>query len=207
MVGPPRDAGREAERLRAFFALELGDAARAAAGALARALREGPRGESVRWVREEKLHVTLCFLGDIAADRVDDLLREVATRTPAVAPFDLELGRVHAFPSPRRFRVVALEVGPLEPLQRLAAAVTEGVVAAGLPVEERPFRGHLTLGRVRPRERAPDVTGPDTPDAEATGVTEVVLFRSELEPRGSRYTPLGRAPLGAQPGAQPGSQR
>lgn len=197
MARPPENRN-EAARLRAFFALELAAPARAAVGALVRRLREQPGGDAVRWVREEKLHVTLCFLGDIAADRVDGLLREVAKRTPAVAPFDLELGRVHAFPSPRRFRVVALELGPLPPLQQLAAAVTDGVIAAGLPVEKRPFRAHLTLGRVRPRERPPPVTAPDTPVAEATRVTEAVLLRSELQSSGSRYFPLGRVPLGAE---------
>jgi 2'-5' RNA ligase len=195
-VDPPRAPRDEAATLRAFFAIELAAPARAAAGALLHALRERPGADGVRWVREENLHVTLRFLGDVAEDAVPALLRGVAARTVAIAPFSMGLGAVHPFPSQRRPRVVALAVQPPEPMLELAAAVERGVVEAGFEPEPRRFRAHLTLGRVRPRQKLPHVTGPDTPEAEPTRVEEVVLFRSEQHLRGSRYTPLGRAPLG-----------
>lgn len=218
MVAPPRERSDEPERLRAFFAIPLDGPARAAAGALVRVLRSRDGGARTRWVPEENLHVTLRFLGDVAASALPALLREVGAQTAEMQPFELRLGRLHPFPSARRPRVIALDLLPPEPVHALAAAVERGVVAAGAAPEERRFRAHLTLGRVRPREPAPDltdpggmlltptrVTGPDTGGAEdvrvgegtAFHVTETVLFRSELRPRGSRYTPLGRVPLGA----------
>jgi 2'-5' RNA ligase len=196
-VDPPREARDDATRIRAFFAIEIGAPARRAAGGLVEALRARPGGDRVRWVREENLHVTLRFLGDIGRAAVPDLLREVALETAGVAGFGLRLGAVRLFPSSRRPRVVALAVTPPEPLSELAAAVERGVVAAGLAPEERRFRSHLTLGRLRPGGSPPDVTVPDTPDAETLRVTEVVLFQSELHRSGARYTPLGRTPLGA----------
>ena len=77
----------------------------------------------------------------------------------------------------------------------LAAAVERAVVAEGFPPEERPFRAHLTLGRVRDR-RFPTVAALAVPAAEFA-VEEAVLFRSELSSAGSRYTPLARLQLGA----------
>ena len=198
MVDPPRAPRDESPPLRAFFAIELAAPARAAAGDLLHALHERPGADRVRWVREENLHVTLRFLGDIATDTVPALLHAVAARTAAIAPFSIGLGAVHLFPSQRRPRVVALAVQPPEPILELAAAVEHGVVEAGFEPEPRRFRAHLTLGRVRPRQKLPDVTGPDTPDADPTRVREAILFRSELHRSGSRYTPLGRAPLGAE---------
>lgn len=191
---PRGDAGHP---LRAFFAIELSAPARAAAGTLVGALRARPGGDRVRWVREENLHVTLRFLGDVDAGRVPGLLREVDAHTAGIEPFELRLGAVHPFPSPRRPRVIVLDVLPPDPIRALAAAIERGVVAAGLPREERPFRAHLTLGRLRPRQRqrAPDVTAADTPDAEAFPVTEAVLFHSDLHARGARYTPLGHVLL------------
>jgi 2'-5' RNA ligase len=196
-VDPPREARDDATRIRAFIAIELGAPARRAAGRLVGALRGRPGGDRVRWVREENLHVTLRFLGDVARAAIPALLREIARETAGMAPFAVRLGGVRLFPSPRRPRVVALEVLPPEPLAELAAAVERGVVAAGLAPEDRPFRSHLTLGRLRPGAGPPDVTVPDTPDAETVGVTEAVLFQSELHRSGSRYTPLGRVPVGA----------
>jgi 2'-5' RNA ligase len=181
--------------LRAFFAIPLDATARRAVGAVVRTLRERPGGDAVRWVRQENLHVTLRFLGEIGADRVEPLLRCAGEQTAALAPFELRVGALQAFPSARRPRVVALRVEPVAPLEALAAAVERGVVAAGLPAEERRFRAHLTLGRVRPRGQCPDVTGPDTADADPVPVTQAVLFRSELHQSGARYTPIGSAPL------------
>lgn len=185
------------ERQRLFWAVELPGAAGEAVAAVVRVLRERPDGDAVRWVRAENLHVTLRFLGDVAADRVPVLQESVASQVAPIAPFELALGEAHAFPSARRPRVIALVVQPPEPLEALAAAVERGVQAAGFAPEPRRFRAHLTLGRVRPRESVPDVTGPDTRVAETLHVTEAVLFRSELRPSGARYTPLARAALGA----------
>ncbi len=197
-MDPLQGAGHEAgTMLRAFFAIALAPAVRQAAGALVRALRGRSGGEQVRWVREENLHVTLRFLGNVEADTIGTLLARVGEQTAPLEPFELRLGAVHAFPSPRRPRVVAVELLPETPLLALASAVERGVVAAGLPAEERAFRAHLTLGRVRPRNKFPDVTGPDTADADPVPVTEVVLLESELQRSGAKYTPIGSAPLGS----------
>ena len=196
-MDPLRVAGNEGAMLRAFFAIALAPPARQAAGALVRALRERSGGEHVRWVREENLHVTLRFLGNVEADTLRTLLARVGEQTAPLPPFELRLGAVHAFPSPRKPRVIAVELRPEMPLRALASAVERGVVAAGLPAEQRAFRAHLTLGRVRPRNKFPDVTGPDTADADPVHVTEVVLLESKLHRSGAKYTPLGRAPLGS----------
>ncbi len=181
-------------RIRSFLAIELAPAARDAAVAAADALRARPGGEHVRWVRPENLHVTLHFLGSIHPDRVSVLADQVGRETASRETFSLHLGALRAFPSARRPRVVSIEIGPEPELVELAAAVSRGVVASGLPGAERPFRPHLTLGRLRDG-RFPDAS--DLPDADAdSAVTEVVLLESTLGRGGSSYTPLERIPLG-----------
>ena len=185
--------------LRAFFAVELGEPARRAAAEVVRRLARAPGGDGVRWVRPEALHVTLRFLGDVAAPQAEPLARRAAGELAALAPFPMRLGPAALFPSPRRPRVVALALEPEAPLAALAEALERAAVAQGFAPEPRPFRAHLTLGRVRER-RFPAVSGVAVP-AEETAVSEAVLFRSELRPEGSRYTPLFRVPLGNAPGA------
>jgi 2'-5' RNA ligase len=189
--------------LRAFIAVDLDAAARAAAAEILRRLRGAPGGDSVRWVRPEALHVTLRFLGQIAPAQVEPLARAVGAQLAGLVPFALALGAVTLFPSPRRPRVVALEVGPQVALAELARAVERGVAAQGFAPEERPFRAHLTLGRVRNangRAAALAPHGLAAPVGSHCPVSEVVLYRSELRPEGSLYTPLERIRLG---GASP----
>ena len=183
------------ETIRAFFAVELDDATRAIAWDVASVLRAGPHGDDVRWVRRENLHVTLRFLGRVETRRLPEITGQVREQTARLLPFRMHLGSAHPFPSPRRAKVVVLDVGPDESLQELAAAVERGVVAAGFQPENRRFHPHLTLGRARGR-----VAGFDSAALGGAGcnVAESVLFRSELHPDGARYTALERIPLGSQ---------
>jgi 2'-5' RNA ligase len=197
-VDPHRGSDESGSRdaaLRAFFALELDPLLRGALDEFVRGLRDRPGGESVRWVKAENLHVTLRFLGAIAPTRIARLVRCVALETQQIAPLRLRLSAARIFPSARRPRVVALGIEPEAPLASLAAALERAVVAAGCEPEARPFRPHLTLGRIPPRAGFPSVTASDTPPTDAFDVNEVLLFRSELHPAGARYTPLERVPL------------
>jgi len=181
--------------IRAFIAIELDDAVRRAAAKVIAALRERPGGDCVRWVRPENLHVTLRFLGDIDSAQVAPISRNLRRAAADQRPFRLEFGRVGAFPSARRPRVVICDVGPREPLEGLAGAVERAVVEVGFEPEPRRFRAHLTLGRVSGRPRSP-VTAPVTAAGESLAVDEIVLFRSELLRSGAIHTPLERIALG-----------
>ena len=183
------------ETIRAFIAIELDDGVRSALARLTRALRERPGGDRVRWVRPENLHVTLRFLADIASERVPSIAGRVRQAAAGQPGFRMHLGGVAAFPSARRPRVVAVEVGPREPLEQLAEAVERAVVNEGLEPEPRRFQPHLTLGRVGARARPP-VTAPVTAEGESLDVSEIVLFRSELRRDGAIHTPLERIALG-----------
>jgi len=187
--------------VRAFFAIDLDERARSAAAEFTDEWRARPGGDAVRWVRAENLHVTLRFLGDIDCDRITRLAGCVREQITALSPFRLQLGGARLFPSKRRPLIVALGVGPAEPLAELAAAVERGVVAAGFDPESRPFDAHLTLGRIR-KKRFPLVTGEVTTGGESCPVNEVVLFKSELQSSGAHYTPIERAPLGGEPSPQ-----
>jgi 2'-5' RNA ligase len=182
--------------LRAFLAVDVGEAARRALGAAAERLAREVRGREVRWVRPESYHVTLRFLGEIEAARAAILARSVAEAAAGVAPFELRLGEVAPFPSARRPQVIVATVAPEAPLAALAGAVEAALARAGVAPEPRPFRPHLTLGRVRDRAHPAAAAGPLEPAP--FRVAEVVLYRSELLPEGALHTPVERMALGGK---------
>jgi 2'-5' RNA ligase len=110
-----------------------------------------------------------------------------------------ELG---AFPNGRRPRVIWLGLtGALDQLSALQRELDSALVALGIPAEVRPFRPHLTLGRVRdgapppaPETFAAAAAAVDATDAPVP-VASVRLVRSELGLGGARYTTLCDAPL------------
>lgn len=190
--------------LRAFVAIDLPAPIKEALGRLQAELALSP--EIIRWVRPENLHLTLQFLGEVPEARVVAVgaaLEGVAHRAD---PFVVSLARLGAFPSLGTPRVVwvGVERG-VERVEVLARAVGRALRPLGFKPEDRPFRPHLTLGRVRlTRAREPLVRAVEQARDVAVGevlVDRVVLFRSDLRPSGPIYAKLRECPLGTEAGA------
>ena len=156
----------------------------------------------VAWVAESNLHITLKFLGQVDEPRVAalaDALRRALGDLPA---FDVGVRGLGAFPSPTRPRVLwaGLE-DAAGALTKVARRVDACCGDLGFPRESREFAAHVTLGRVRePRGRQPALAGVLARGADfgRLRVQRVSLMRSELSPRGARYSELAAAPLALQ---------
>jgi 2'-5' RNA ligase len=197
MSGDARDPqGQEARELKArrlFIGVAIPQPLREA---IARALPpERPRG--LRWVRPEKLHFTLKFLGETPEERlaaISEAMSRVASSQPA-SPVRIRSAGV--FPSERRARVLWLDTeDDAGLLARLAAHLEEALEELGFPRERRAFVPHLTLARVEAR-MPPGLL--DSLRGREFGTflpEELVLFESLLSAAGA-YVPLARAPLRA----------
>ena len=186
--------------IRSFVAVEIDDTIRARLAEAQQALQAA--GGHVRWSKPENLHLTLKFLGDIAEANVGDACRILQDIAAGHAAFEVEVVGSGAFPNLRRPRVVFAEVSDLTgTLPKLADALDREMTAVGVKREKRPFRSHLTLGRVKsPRgieglAAAITACSKDTFGSQVVG--EIVLIRSDLEPTGPIYSRLGVGTLSA----------
>ena len=177
--------------LRLFAALELPSAAVAALAAF-------PVDEAVwRRVPPESLHVTLAFLGATDPSRVLAITEALdAAARDRCAP-KLALAGPVLLP-PRRARVLSIALADRDgALGALQARVSEGLAATGAyEPEQRAFRPHVTVARLRPRARAPRSVEATVEPLEFSG-TAVTLFSSRTSPQGARYEPLSKIPLEA----------
>lgn len=158
------------------------------------------KARGVSWVATPNLHLTIRFLGEVEPDRLEAVattLAEVATAGPA---FHLALQGLGAFPSPTRPRVVWAGVTGGAEVVELATRVEEALAKLGFAREGRPFSAHVTLGRAREPQRDPVLAAALAMGAQrefgSFRVDEITLMRSDLSPRGARYTPLGSWRLG-----------
>jgi 2'-5' RNA ligase len=180
------------ESVRAFVALELPAWVGEAIADLQARLR--PRLGSVRLVRPEGAHLTLRFLGPASPGEVEALREPLARAAGACPPCEARVAGLGTFPERGSPRVLWLGLEVPDAVLALQAGCERAAVAAGFAGEDRAFRPHLTLGRWRERDRRPDLPPADLGLAR---VDTLVLFRSDLRPEGSLYTPLARFPLGA----------
>jgi 2'-5' RNA ligase len=166
------------------------------ATASARALAPG-----VRWVPARRLHLTLKFLGDRPTHDLPALGEATHRALASASAVPVTARGIGAFPNFSRPRVVWLGMHPTPPLTMLAARLDAALAPLGYPTETRPFRSHVTLGRVasplQPTQREALVEALGEVDASwALTVRDVVLLQSSIDARGLRYEPLHTIPLG-----------
>lgn len=182
--------------MRLFVAVDVPQALKDAIEAgVVDVLRE--RVEGARWTRQEGRHLTLKFLGNVDDERVEEVAAALRPVVGRHRVFPASFSEVGGFPTLRRPRVLWLGVGEgAEPMAELAADVEGELAGLGFDPEGRPFRGHFTLARF-PNPRAVEVPSVAVP-GDPFEVGEVVLFRSQLHPKGARYTAIERFPLASE---------
>jgi 2'-5' RNA ligase len=194
-------AASTADNIRAFIALPL-DPVLAAEIRKVQQRLDAPGG-AVRWISPEQLHLTLQFLGTVAADRLDDLaaaLRRACAHADA-APFRIALEGAGCFPNTKSPRVVWIGIqGDVEPLRKLQEQIARETQHFGDHAEERAFLPHLTIGRVKAfgleaRKAGQAIELASVPKLGEWTVHQVLLVRSELAADGARYTTLGSVSL------------
>ena len=166
------------KRRRLFVGIELGDAARASCAVVSEGLQR--TGFAAKYEPAEKLHVTLAFLGNVAANQYEAIAAALDGVAAQTAPFGLTLDRVGAFPHERKPRVVY--VGAREqsvPFQKLAQSTRDAYAALGFAFDEDPV-AHVTIARVKD-PRAPLRSVEFAPIALEVGLLS--LFESLFEPK------------------------
>lgn len=194
---PARCSGGTAvAEIRTFVAIHVAEAITSRLVALQQALRQA--GASVAWTRPEGMHLTVKFLGNIAEERLPAIITAIDAAARQCVPFTVEVTGTGVFPTPRAPRVLwaGVRVGTA-PLSAIAALVDTTLASIGFPSETRPFRPHLTLGRIKSPEQVPQLMTLLACHAEdafgSMPVTEMRVMRSDLSPQGARYTVLHRA--------------
>jgi len=197
-----------AEMIRAFIAIELSGELKEMLARTGRDLATRIPPAAVRWVKPAAMHLTLQFLGDTPAGRLDAVTRAIEAATLGVPPITMTTGGLGCFPNLRRPRVVW--VGIVEPsghLAQLKHAIDRELEPLGFKPERRPFSPHLTLGRVHKRAGREDarrlghvIESTALADVGRMTAQAVRLIRSDLRPSGPIYTVLARLPFrGMQP--------
>lgn len=149
----------------------------------------------VKWVTPENFHITLKFLGNVPEDVLPQVIAAVEEAALGFSPFDLAISGVGAFPNPARARVVWVGSGDgREKMSELASSVDKRLTELGFAADDKPFKAHITIGRVKTsRFLRPLAEGIGKVNAENLGtqtVSSVAIMQSDLGREGPTYTPI-----------------
>jgi len=186
---------------RTFLSLDLDDAAIERLAKIQQRL--AATGAKVRWTAPENQHVTMKFLGDVTDADLPRVCETAAEIAAGVESFEFAVERIVSVPPAGHMRMVWADIGdPTGRMAELADLLNDAYAAMGYKAENRRFKGHLTLGRVKRGanvgalrdqiDRVGDV------GIEPQYADELVVYASELTSEGPIYTALSRAPLGEE---------
>ena len=187
--------------MRVFVAVGLGERVASELWKAIEPVRSG--GYPIRWLRPNGIHLTLKFLGEVDSGRelqIANALDEAAGRSQ---PFRLEIVEFGGFPSLSFPRVVWAGCEMVDTLGLLQRDIESRMKQLGFPLENRPFKPHITLGRAKKGSHKNSFKGlgdamSKINFAAASDICAVELMLSELSSQGARYTALHSSALGAK---------
>jgi RNA 2',3'-cyclic 3'-phosphodiesterase len=181
------------DTLRAFIAFDLPAPLRGRIRRLQEQLQ--PYRLPVRWVRPEAVHLTMKFLGNIRMTDVRPISTLLNAAVEGFGPMPLTAKGLGVFPNLERPRILWIGLwGAVKELRSFYLRLNEDLAALGFPKENRPFKAHLTLGRIKgriPEKRLAEIMKTFGGfESEPFVADRIVLFQSDLRPSGAVYTEL-----------------
>lgn len=183
--------------VRAFIAIELPSIIAKSLEEIQNNLKD--TANKITWVKPDNIHLTMKFLGNIETDKAHAIEKILKNIVSQISIGKLSVKGVGAFPTINNPRVIWVGVEDDKNLLNIYTQLEEGVASLGFKKEERPFKPHLTLGRIKflkdkkgLKERLEKLA--DIKFASFI-VDSLILFKSELTPEGSLYTKLKEVKL------------
>jgi 2'-5' RNA ligase len=191
--------GDTEKNIRAFLAIEPPENILEAVVRVQEKLKREIAGK-LSWTSPQGNHLTLKFFGNISAADVKNIGSAIKKQAANVSPLLLKVKNIGVFPDWRKPRVLWLGTeGDTERLTLLQNKLEADFETLGFPRENRPFRAHLTLARIKiPQSAAGLEEAAKKLSAFSAGefsATELILFQSKLTPQGAIYTRLATIKL------------
>jgi 2'-5' RNA ligase len=184
---------------RIFCAIDLPDSVRAELRDHISRLREAVPDVAASWTRVENVHLTLKFFGNVNVDHIPAVSQAAARTAKEFSSFPIEVGKTGVFPKPSRPQVLWIGISdPSGKLLELQQQLENECAREGFEKEDRAYRPHLTIARLRKPEgsrRLGDAHLQMKFEPSEIVLRELIVFRSELSSKGSRYTAISRHDL------------
>lgn len=152
------------------------------------------KDERINWVQEDNFHLTLRFIGNTNAGQVRVLCDKLVELAKQINPFEFQILGAGYFGTKDNPRVLFVNTRVPDEMKQLANDVEKAVVSLGFRGELKPFRPHLTLGRIKHLEnRSRFIRVLDEMPQQhyqSVHVSEFILYQGILRPEGPVYQPI-----------------
>ncbi|MBF0099842.1 MAG: RNA 2',3'-cyclic phosphodiesterase [Desulfobacterales bacterium] len=184
--------------LRLFIAMVLPESIIAEIADIQRQLKR--YHHDIRWVQPKNIHLTIKFLGDVNVSKVDSIIDAIKCSVGYMSPIQIQAKGIGMFPGLKNPKVLWIGLsGDIIQLKQYHNRLEDLLVPLGFAKEDRPFKAHLTIGRIKnkmPINQAQDILRQfETYTSPLFLFDRIVLFKSDLRPEGPLYKPMDVATI------------
>jgi 2'-5' RNA ligase len=177
---------------RIFVAIEISEEARRKVSVYQETLRREFRNLRVGWEKQEKLHLTVKFLGDVDDRQLGKLIQAVEKTAEKNSSFKLQIFDSGVFPNKKRARVLCLGItDETGSLQKISEILEDKCEKFGFTKEKRKFNPHLTIARIREPGKSKELVDKHLQnkfEPVEFEVSRIVIIESKLHSTGSVYS-------------------
>jgi 2'-5' RNA ligase len=159
-------------------------------------IRQRLQYETINWTPADRFHITIKFLGDTAEKDLAAIYANLMKALDGFRAFVITLKGLGLFKSVHDPKVLWMGCSYDSGLEQIHKVIDHELIAFGFESETRPFRPHLTLGRLRQIRKIEQlnelITSNKEREFQKLLVNEIVLYESRLSPAGARYVVLNK---------------
>jgi len=178
--------------IRTFIAIELPVEVKQVARKIQNQL--GVSIEGIRWVKNENIHLSVKFLGNVEENRINDIAVAVKNAVKDISVMNLKTGHLGIFPNERRPRILWLGMeGDVPEFIRMSKNCESELAKVGFEKDAREIKPHITVGRIRSKKKQKGLLKilKDMPVGNIKFRADtLIIMRSELNSDGAVYTDL-----------------
>lgn len=185
-------------KIRAFVAVEISSEAKNEIERIIKYLKTSKI--EAKWVDPAVMHGTLKFLGSVEIENIYNIAFRMRDILSKMDPFKISLSAIGTFPENKHPRAVWVGIDDKKRvMEKLHIEINKLIKEEGIISENRTFKPHITLCRIKSPKNTPRLSGlikavKILPIV--SFISEIVIFRSDLSPEGAVHTPLCKIPLG-----------
>jgi len=190
-------------KIRSFVAVEFPSSIQDAIISQTTNLRKLYPNHIIRWVKPGNIHLTLKFLGDITQSNLEFIARSLAHEAKKVKPFSISFTNLGIFPNPKKPKIIWIGVNSPSILGEFQSKIEALTSRHGIPIEQRRFSPHITLGRISDSNSLDtienliiEISSINVSTLDTVNISAIKIFKSDLKPDGPIYTAIYNIPFG-----------
>ena len=164
-----------------------------------RKLKHELRNESLKWVEDHNIHITLKFFGETDERKIPGICSALRQRASETSPINLHLSGLGVFGSSYAPKVLWVGIEPYADLSRLMKDVHDDLKSIGFEPDRQNLVPHLTLGRIKfladKTRFNQTVSQMKSISSRVIHIEEALLYESILRREGPEYIVLDRFPF------------